>query len=317
VKRGTWARHPLVVGHKDNPDVVRTTELEEIGMQRSSIYRRCLPGGPWRRLLPGIILLHPAEPTDEQCLRAALIRGGASSVLTGLWALRRHGLREFPEPDHVHILVPDEREITSGGFVVVERTTRLPDPVMRGGLPVAPAYRAALDAARRIRDFDTVQALLAEAVQRRRCTPGQLDKELRLGSQRGSALARRALQAILGGAESVAEADAWEIWKLAGLPPAEWNVRVFDERGTFIAKPDAWCDDIAFAWEIDSRKWHGEGNGYSDTLARNARYSAAGIAFLQTLPIHLRTQPAQVIADLRSAYAAAHRRPRPPVSCRP
>jgi hypothetical protein len=188
---------------------------------------------------------------------------------------------------------------------------------MRGGLPVAPVYRAALDAARRIRDFETVQALLAEAVQRRRCTPELLDKELRLGSQRGSALVRRALQAILGGAESVAEAEAWDIWKLAELPPAEWNVRVFDERGGFIAKLDAWCDDIAFAWEIDSRKWHGEGDGYSDTLARNARYTAAGITFLQTLPIHLRKEPDRVIEDLRSAYRAACRRQRPPVSYRP
>ncbi len=217
----------------------------------------------------------------------------------------------------MHILVPDEREITSSGFVVVERTTRLPDPIMRDGVPVAPVYRAALDAARRIRDFDIVQALLAEAVQRRRCTPDQLDKELRRGSQRGSALVRRALQAILGGAESVAEAEAWDIWKLAGLPPAEWNVRVFDEHGEFIAKPDAWCEDIAFAWEIDSRKWHSEGTGYSDTLARNARYTAAGIMFLQTLPTHLRTEPDRVIADLRSAYAAAQRRPRPPVTYRP
>src|SRR6185369_3721212 len=119
-------------------------------MRRSSIYRRCLPGGPWRRLLPGVILLHPTEPTDEQRLRAALIRGGDSALLTGLWALRRHGLRQIPEPDDVHILVPDAREITSSGFVLVERTTRLPGSVTRGGLPLAPVYRAALDAARRI-----------------------------------------------------------------------------------------------------------------------------------------------------------------------
>jgi len=286
-------------------------------MPRSSIYRRCLPGGPWRRLLPGIILLHPTEPTDEQRMQAALLRGGGAAMITGLWALRKHGLRELPEPDDVHVLVPDEREITSSGFAVVERTTRLPDPITRDGLLVAPVHRAVLDATRRIRDFDTVQTMLAEAVQRKRCSAERLDKELRLGSQRGSAIPRRALQAILAGAESVAEADAWEVWKLAGLPPAEWNIRVFDEHGNFIAKPDAWCDDIAFAWEIDSRRWHGEGDGYSNTLARNARYTAAGIAFLQTMPIQLRTEPDRVINDLRAAYAAAQRRPRPPVTSRP
>jgi hypothetical protein len=315
--RATWTKHPLVTGHPNTPDVVRVSELEEIGMPRSSVYRRCLPGGPWRRLLPGVILLHPTQPTDEQRLRAGLLRGGQRAMITGLWALRRHGLRQVPEPEEVHLLVPHEREVTSAGFALIERTTRLPKALAREGLPVAPVHRAVLDGARRIRDFDTVQAMLAEAVQRKRCTPGQLERELRLGSQRGSAIPRRALQALLNGAESVAEADAWEVWKLSGLPTAEWNVRVCDRSGAFIAKPDAWCDEVAFAWEIDSRGYHAEGDHYAATLARNARYSAHGIVCLQTLPTRLRTEPGQVIAELRASYAAACARPRPPVTCRP
>lgn len=315
--RATWTKHPLVTGHPNNPDVVRVSELEEIGMPRSSIYRRCLPGGPWRRLLPGVILLHPSEPTDEERLRAALLRGGSRSMITGLWALRRHGLQRIPEPDDVHLLIPHAREVTSAGFALIERTTRLPNPLLRDGMPLAPVHRAVLDGARRLRDFDTVQAMLAEAVQRRRCTPGQLDRELSLGSQRGSAIPRRALQAILNGAESVAEADAWEIWKLSELPSAEWNVSVFDRDGSFISKPDAWCEDVAFAWEIDSRGYHEGGDHYAATLARNARYSAAGIVCLQTLPSRLRTEPGVVITELRETYAAACARPRPPVTCRP
>ncbi|WP_410569541.1 hypothetical protein [Amycolatopsis sp. cmx-4-61] len=317
MQRPTWTKHPLVTGRSGSPDVVRVAELEEIGMPRSSIYRRCLPGGPWRRLLPGVILLHPSEPTDEQRLRAGLLRGGEDSMITGLWALRRHGLREVPAPSDVHLLVPHEREVTSAGFAVVERTTRLPNAVTRDGLPVAPVHRAVLDGARRIRDFDTVQGMLAEAVQRRKCTPEQLDRELCRGSQRGSAIPRRALQALLAGAESVAEGDAWEIWKLSGLPPAEWNVNVFDRHGRFLSKPDAWCEDLAFAWEIDSRKFHEGGNHYATTLARNARYSAAGIVCLQTLPSRLRTEPRAVIAELCDTYAAACARPRPPVTSRP
>ncbi len=315
--RGTWSKHPLVTGHQDNPDVVRVSELEEIGMPRSSVYRRCLPGGPWRRLLPGVILLHPGEPTDEQRLRAGLLRGGPGALITGVWALRRHGLRQLPEPGIVHLLVPHEREVTSAGFVLVERTTRMPGARTKEGMPVAPVDRAVLDGARRIRDFDVVQAMLAEAVQRRRCTAEQLDRELRLGSQRGSAIPRRALQALLNGAESVAEADAWEVWKRSGLPTAEWNVRVYDRHSEFVAKPDAWCEDVAFAWEIDSRAYHEHGDFYAATLARNARYSAAGIICLQTLPSRLRTEPDKVITELRDAYAAACARPRPPVTCRP
>ena len=314
--RGDWIRHPLVRGQNGSPDVVRLSELEEIGMSRSSVYRRCLPDGPWRRLLPGVIMLHPTEPDGEQRLRAALLRGGDKAMITGLWALRRYGLGQFPEPDDVHLLVPHDREVTSAGFALIERTTRLPHVVMRDGLPVAPVHRAVLDGARRIRDFDVVQAMLAEAVQRRRCTPEQLDRELSRGSQRGSAIPRRALQALLGGAESVAEADAVAVWKRSGLPPAPWNVRVFDGHGAFIAKPDAWCEDVAFAWEIDSRAYHSEGDHFAATLARNARYTAAGIVFIQTLPTRLRTEPQKVIAELRDGYMAAKARPRPSVTCR-
>jgi len=316
MKRGYWARHPMIVGHQNRPEVVRAKLLEKMGMERRTIYRRCLPGGPWRRLLPGVILLNPTDPTDEQRIQAALLRGGAGAMVTGLWAARRHGLRRIPVPDDVHILIPGEREVSSAGFALVERTIRLPDPVVRQGVLVAPVFRAVLDATRRMRDFDVIQTMLAETVQRNRCTPEELLDELRDGSQRGSALPRRALAALLEGAESVAEGDAWRLWKRAGLPACERNVHIYDEKGEYIAKPDAWCDDVAFAWEIDSREVHSEWDDFADTLARNARYVAAGVVVLQTLPARLRTEPNIVVKELRAAYLTARRRPRPAVSKR-
>ncbi|HEV7974533.1 hypothetical protein [Amycolatopsis sp.] len=119
---------------------------------------------------------------------------------------------------------------------------------------------------------------------------------------------------MLEGAESVAEGDAWRLWKRAGLPECERNVHIYDEKGVYVAKPDAWCDDIAFAWEIDSREVHSEWDDFADTLARNARYVAAGVVVLQTLPARLRTEPSTVIKELRAAYLTARRRPRPAVS---
>jgi hypothetical protein len=290
--------------------------LEKMGMDRRTIYRRCLPGGPWRRLLPGVILLNPTDPTDEQRVQAALLRGGAGAMVTGLWAARRNGLRGIPEPGDVHILVPGEREVSSAGFVLVERTIRLPDPVVRQGVPLAPVFRAVLDATRRLRDFDVIQTMLAEAIQRNRCTPEELQDELRDGSQRGSALPRRALAALLEGAESVAEGDAWRLWKRAGLPECERNVHLYDADGAYVAKPDVWCDDVGFAWEIDSREVHSEWDDFANTLARNARYVAAGVVVLQTLPARLRTDANAVIKELRAAYLTARRRPRPAVSRR-
>lgn len=234
-------------------------------------------------------------------------------MLTGLWAAHQHGLVRIPRPTDVHILVPAEREITSAGFTIVERTTRLPDPVMRDGVPLAPAHRAVLDGARRLRDFDTIRAMLAEPIQRGLCTPRMLEVELADGSQRGSALPRRALIELLGGAHSVAEGDAFWLWQRAGLPECVRNVRLYDLAGHYIATPDGWCDEVGFAWEIDSKECHFEPAGYAKTLERNTRYATAGIIVVQTLPSRIRREPEAVIRELREAYAAACRRPRPPV----
>jgi hypothetical protein len=287
--------------------------LEELGMTRRMVYQRCMPDGPWRRLLPGIVLLNRAEPTVRQRFEAALLHGGKGAMVTGLSAAGLHGLRAAPEPTPVHVLTPASREVISTGFVVVERTTRMPEPQLREGLSVAPPHRAVLDGVRRLSDFDRIQAILSEAVQRRRCTAQDLAAELKAGSQRGSALPRRALAALLDGAHSVAEADAWLLWQRSGLPAAQRNVKIFDAKGNYIATPDTWCDDVAFAWEIDSRGHHAEGDDFAGTLARNARYTAVGIVFLQTLPARLRTEPDKVRAELWAAYETARRRPRPDI----
>ncbi|WP_370944964.1 hypothetical protein AB5J62_38525 [Amycolatopsis sp. cg5] len=302
--RGDWAEHPLLTG---SPAVARVSELMELGISRRAIDRRCAPGGPWRRLLRGIVLLSRAEPTDRHRLHAAVLHGREGAVVTGLWALRCHGLRRIPEPDEIHVLVPNERNVHSRGFVVVERTRRPPRSSLREDVPVALIPRAIADAANRMDKRDTIQAMMAEAVQRRRCTPEAIEREL------GSRLSREALIPLLGGARSVAEADAWELWRRAGLPPCQWNVKIFDAEGDYIATPDAWCGKVAFAWEIDSRDHHSADDDFGRTLARNARYAAAGVVFLQTLPSRLRSDPEQVIAELRAAYATAAARPRPPV----
>ena len=287
--------------------------LESLGVPRRTIWRRCEPGGPWQLLLPGIVLLRSGTPTDEQRIRAALVHGREGAMVTGIHALRRYGLVETPEPAGVHILVPAERRIGSPGFVHVERTSRLPRPHLRRGIPVAPAHRAILDAARSLTDEDAVVAMMAEAIRRRRCTPGALARELGAGSRSGSGFVRRALAPLLAGTWSVAEADAWRLWRRSGLPACRWNVKLFDPAGRYIAAPDAWWDEVGLAWEIDSRRYHATGQSHAGTLARNTRYLMCGIVVLQTLPARLRRDPDRVISELREAFEVARGRQRPDV----
>jgi hypothetical protein len=294
--------------------VITVAHLESLGVPQRTSYRRCRPGRPWQRLLPGVVLLRTGEPTRRQLIEGALLYCGDQAVITGLESCRRQGLQRPAAPEEpLHLLLPAHLKTMSSGYVLVERTTRMPAPVRIDGLPLAPAVRAVLDECRRLTERAPVRALLAEAVQQLNVAPADLSTELENGSTRGSALPRAALQEIARGARSAAEAEAMALLRRTGLPDPLWNFVLHDERGRYVATPDAWWDDVALAWEIDSYEFHFGQPGYAATLARNNRYAAAGVAVVQTVPSQLRTEPRAVVAQLVSAYRAAAARPRPPV----
>ena len=313
VKRGTWNNDPELLIENSLHGAIRVGRLAELGVPPDTAYRRCRPEGPWRRLLPGIVSLHKGPPGPDQLVAAARLYAGEDAVLTGEVACRTIGLRNVPESDTVHLLTPHDRKVHSSGFVVIERTHRLPSPQRRVGLPVAPPSRAVLDTARRMTEVRPARALITESVQRRFTTVGQLTAELAQGSSRGSALPRRVLAELATGQESVAEIDAQLLWQRSGLPAPVWNRRLVASDGRFIAKPDGWFDDVGLAWEIDSLACHLGAGDFDRTVARNGRYAAAGILVLQTLPTRLRTEPDAVIEELRAAYRAAAAKPRPDV----
>ncbi len=122
--------------------VITLRALLDWGISSSTVSRRCRPGGPWRKLLPGIVLMSSAPPTRRQLVDAAILYAGAGALVTGLEATARHGLTKVPTGDAVHVLVPIDRRRLSREFVVIERTARLPDAVVRNGLPLAPVVRA-------------------------------------------------------------------------------------------------------------------------------------------------------------------------------
>lgn len=149
--------------------------------------------------------------------------------------------------------------------------------------------------------------MMAEAVQRRFCTTAMLTHELDQAGRAGTALLRKALTPLVAGARSV----AYRLWQRSGLPPCQWNVAIYDADGNYIATSDFWCDEAAFAWEIDSYRHHTSLEDHRATVARNARYAAAGIVVLHTLPSRLRTEPDRVLAELHAAFRAARARQRP------
>ncbi|MCE7002395.1 hypothetical protein LWC34_06050 [Kibdelosporangium philippinense] len=314
MKRGRWADHPERLIEQSKGGVIRAATLENTGMDTSTVYRRCQPGGPWRRILPGVILLQPTQPSADQRVIGALMHAGTEALITGVEACRRYGLEtEGCTPsDKVHVLVPHDRKVQSSDFVIVERTHRIPEPVVRAGFPLTPLPRAVLDAARRVRIADPIKRLLISAMQRGGCSADSIAWELERGSQRGTAMPRRLLADVTS-AWSMAEAQAMVIVRDSTLPDPQWNVSVFGQDGRYIGCPDAWWNEVALAWEIDSYQFHFKPGDYARTIERNSRYAAAGILVIQTLPTELRDAPGAVIQKLHAAYQAASARPRPGV----
>ena len=313
-KRGRWADQPELLLERSRLGVATVVALQSCEMDSRTIYRRCLPGGPWRRLLPGIIQLSTHESSQDQRAIAALLFAGPHALLTGVEACRRHGFRDagLPHTDDIHVLVPHRHKVKSCEFVTIERTHRLPEATMRNDFPVAPNARATIDAARRLRGTEEVGQLLIEAIQRGRCSPRALAWEIENGSPRGTALPRRLLSEWQD-LRSVAEGRAKKLSRRLRLAPSHWNAAVHDATGRYIGRPDAWWDDVALAWEIDSIEFHFHRSDYSRTLERNSRYAAAGIPVVQTLPSRLETAPDEVLAELQDAHRAAAARPRPAV----
>jgi hypothetical protein len=244
---------------------------------------------------------------------AAALYAGPEYAITGLTALQRHGVR-VPLAEAVDVLIPATRKRQSAGFVRVCRTHRMPElPWMSAGIRWAPATRAVADAARAGLDLREVRAIVADAVQRSKCTIPQLATELRAGpAQRSGALAA-ALEEVADGVASISEGDLRKLIKSGRLPEPMYNPRLYigDE---FLCQPDAWWRDAGVAGEVDSREWHLSPAQWERTMARHARMSAAGIIVIHVTPRRIRLDGASVLAEFRSAIDAGSKRP--PLSIR-
>src|SRR5215216_3385355 len=83
--------------------IATTSDLRKSGLSPRQILRHCTTSGPWRQVLPGVVLQKPSPPTRLDRLRAVLTFAGPSSVITGADALSRQGAM-LPLPRHIHVL---------------------------------------------------------------------------------------------------------------------------------------------------------------------------------------------------------------------
>jgi hypothetical protein len=306
----------LVDQFRRQHEVITREQVLAAGVSPETLRHRIRAGGPWRTLLPGVYMAVTGAPTTDQQEMAALLYAGPGSVITGDTALRRQGVRAQGGAG-IDVLIPASRKRNSAGFTRIRRTTRMPDQVaVIGGLHYALPARAVTDAARLRTSLQEAVAVVASAVQSRRCPVGLLMDELATGPAQGSALLRRAVAEVATGVRSSTEADFHGLISGAGIPEPMFNPNLYDADGAFIATPDTWWKDAGVAGEVDSREWHLSPQDWQRTMARHAAMSAHGILVLHFSPSQIREKRGYVAATIKSALAAGRNRPPLPITAR-
>jgi hypothetical protein len=168
-------------------------------------------GRHWPVVLPGIYASSTGPLVWRQRLRAALLHAGPDALLNDATALRAYRLPYLPPDPRVRVLVPEQVQRTSKDFVVIRRTCRPPEPVLVDGLPTVPVHRAICEFVARHSDARDAFAVAAAAVQLRRTSVADLDKEVWLGPARGRARLRRMIEPLLAGVRSAPENDFREL----------------------------------------------------------------------------------------------------------
>ncbi len=296
--------------------LVTSRQLAEAAVASSTTRHRIRSGGPWRRVLPTVYQVFHGPLTPAQREQAAVLYAGPGAMLTGGAALRRHLVRYLPNDPletPVHVLVPHTRRPRSIGFVLVERTHRLPAPHQPDPLPTVPLVRAVVDAARRCTERRAVRALASEVVQSGRSSLPDLRDELSVSQRRGSALLRDVLADLEAGTRSAPEAELRDLVLGWGLPEPRWNPTLSADNGRTVFVPDGYYADVGVALEVNSHEHHGYGEAFEATERRQARLAALGILVVPITPYRIRADPSGVARDIGSALRAATGRPRPAV----
>lgn len=276
---------------KDLPRVLLPADLRRLGCTASSL-RNCVDRHGWLRLAPGAILTDPSGPRRTDWLVVGAHLAGAGCSVSGWDALDARGLAQRVQPPpHVLLLARDGRHRRTEHVVIrpTERPfARIPSQTDGRDVCMVGTARAVADASLGLSELPAVRGLVSAAVQRGLCTPDALYDELCAGPRNGSALLRRAVADVLGGAHSTAEAEAVDALRLVQLPPFEVNAPIFDVTGRRIAVADLLWRDLRAIAEIDSREYHFNAEDWQRTMRRHNVLTAAGYAVAHWPPSAIR-----------------------------
>lgn len=291
------------------PRVLTASAAPRLGYTEARV-RTELRRGRWRRLASGVLLTRPEEPSRDDWIMTGIALGGPRAALSGWDALRLRGIGSLSPPGpHVLVLIDRGRNRDVGGVhlrpslrpMTCTRLSLFDERLPR--VRVAAPARAVADTAPLYDRLPPVRALVTSAVQRGLCTPAELAAELAAAQRNGSALLRRALSDVGDGGASIAEAEAADLLRAAGLAPFELNAPIFDSRGRLLYRVDFLWPALKAIVEIDSREFHFGEAQWKATMHRHNVLTAMGYAVTHYAPSVIRSRKRARAGDVAAWLA--------------
>lgn len=279
--------------------VISTAQAVACGISARTVRRR-VRACSWRALHPGVFLVGGHRLSDEARVRAAwLWAGGPSATVSGPAAAFWHRMLE-QAPADVEITVPRARRLRpQPGVVLRRRDLCARDRVGVRHLWVTGKPLTAIETAALLkRDGST---FLDRALQKHVSLAAVRQAFSRNLGRSGSPAQRRMLGAAADGAESAAERLFMEILRGAGVT------------GWVLGHPlDGYRIDVAFpalrvAVEIDGWAWHSDVARFVADRRKGNAITGAGWVLLRFTWHDLDARPAECLAELLAALAAARR----------
>jgi very-short-patch-repair endonuclease len=276
--------------------VIGLHQAVQAGMSARTVQRR-VAGGAWRELLPLVYIVSGHRRTDEVRVRAAwLWSGGAPAAVTGLAAAHWHGMLDAA-PALVEITVPRATHRNAPAGVALRRSDlHAVDLVEHRGLLVTDGPLAALEAAIALPDGS---AFLDRALQKHVPFLDLYDCYCRNLGRRGWGQARRLIIASADRADSAAERILKRLLREAGITGWVLGHR-FGPHLIDLAFPDQ-----RVAIEVDGWAWHVDVDRFRADRRKGNDLTRAGWILLRFTWHDLVTRPAEVVAEIRHALAAA------------
>ncbi len=264
-------------------------------------------GRSWRLVLPSVVLLDWAVPTDLQRCLAGLLYAGPESWLSGSTAGALHRVLTPPPRSRVHLLVPAPARPRDVGWLSIRRTHVTDERIVTSeALRYSCLSRAVVDSAAGM-PTDEARALIIEVVQRRLVRIDDLSHWIEARRPNGKAVLRRALAEAAAGAWSLPEAELAHLVSRSSVLPEPWlNPELRDAYGCRLTTPDLWFDDVAMAVMVHSREFHGGAIDWEATVDRDSDLSACRIVVLGITPAAIARDPSRVLERIERAYNTAH-----------